>query len=302
MEIEILKTFVKVSQVKSIQKAADELFVSQSSIVNRIRILEKDIGCKLFFKNGRGLDLTNEGKTIIVYVKKTLEILDEGIEELKVYKKSTPTIQISAFSNAASYILPEFIKPFHKLHPTICVNLKTEFSTTIIDWVINGKSELGIIKGPLLHSNVKSITMCNDHIVLVVNKNHPWARKKFVSPIDFTNEFVLPFNRKSRFWKSIEKWFDAYNIQPNIGMEFDHLEAIKQMVFRNEGVAFINASAINDIESQENLKVVPVKPILNVYRETLLICHSKKPLSTYSQLFWDYISSNNDYGKNIQYS
>ncbi len=292
MDTEILKTFQKVAEVKSIQKAAHDLFVSQSSIINRIRVFEKEIGHKVFYRHGRGVDLTTEGRKMLVYVKKALDILNAGVEDLKNTKKSVGNMHLASITTAASYILPNYLKSFHDTYPNIGINVRTSISTTIIDWVINGQVDLGIIKGPLYHNGVKSLNLRSEPIVLIVNINHPLANKKYATPSDFQTETILPDNRKSRYWISISKWFEENGVHPNIGMEFDHSETIKQMVLQNEGIGFIPLSAVNDSESKINLKIVPLKPTLNIFRETLLICHSKKPLSTHSQFFWDYMNIN----------
>ncbi|WP_017727550.1 LysR family transcriptional regulator [Halalkalibacterium ligniniphilum] len=290
MDLELLKTFVKLAKVKSIQKASDELYVSQSSIINRIRVFEKEIGYKMFFRNGRGIELTPEGKKMLIYVQKTIKILNEGVEDLKNVKKTTGRIHLASISTAASYILPNYLQSFHQEHPHIGINVRTSISTTIIDWVINGKADLGIIKGPLFHNGVRSLLLSSDPIVLIVHVHHPFAQKPYVTPEDFKNETVLPFNRKSRYWSTIANWFDEHHIHPDMGMEFDHLETIKQLVFENEGIGFIPLAAVNDEESKETIKIVPLKPPLKVSRDTLLICNSKKPLSIHSQQFWDYIA------------
>lgn len=290
LDIEVLKTFEKLAEVKNIQKAADALFISQSSVVNRVRVFEREVGSKVFYRHGRGIKITTEGEHLLHYIKKTISILNDGIENVKNNRNSPSDLKIASVSTTASYFLPSHLQSFHKKNPDIDINVRTAFSTTIIDWVLNGDVDLGLIKGPFYHSSIKSFSLSADPIVLIVHIDHPWANRAFVTAADFMNETLLPLDRQSQNWSTITKWFSKHNIHPNIAMEFDHVETIKQMVFQNLGVGFVPSSVIDDSESKTTIKNVPVSPPINVNRETLLICHSKTSLSPYAQAFWDFIT------------
>jgi DNA-binding transcriptional LysR family regulator len=290
MDIETLKTFQKIAQVGNIQKAADELYISQSSAINRVRVFEKEIGYKLFRRNGRGVELTSAGEHLLHYVEKMIDILEQGLLELKNLKKSAGNIPLASIATAASYLLPHFLQLFHERHPDVGIQVTTADSSAIIDWVLNGKAEIGVVKGPIYHMGLDCLPVSVDPIVLVVHTEHPWARSSDpVSPAYFTNEIVLPLNRKTLFWTSILEWFEKHSVRPNIGMEFDHPETIKQMVLQNFGVAFLPLSVIQDSVSKDELKVIPLDPPLHLSRETLFICNNKKALSSQADRFWDFI-------------
>lgn len=291
MDIENLRTFHAVAQCKNIWKAAQELYISQSSVINRIRVLEKEIGHKLFYRNGRGTELTPEGVQLLRYTEKTLAVLELGLEELKNARNSSGHIQMASIPTAASYLLPSQFKRFRENFPLIDISLRTSYTTHIIDWVINGEVELGFVKGPNKYTGIKSIALFADPIVFVVNTHHPWAQLERITPSDFAEEeiSVLPFNRKSLYWSSIIEWFDQQNVHLRTEMEFDHVETIKQMVLHNDGIAFVPRSSVEEELRLGYMKEVPLYPPLTLYRETLLICNKKKPLTAAAALFWDHL-------------
>ena len=71
MDIESLKTFIVLSNVKNYTRAANQLFVAQSTVTNRINELEKELNISLFSRNNRRVELTMEGEQFLYMLKKS---------------------------------------------------------------------------------------------------------------------------------------------------------------------------------------------------------------------------------------
>lgn len=71
MDIESLKTFIVLSNVKNYTRAANQLFVAQSTVTNRINELEKELNISLFSRNNRRVELTMEGEQFFYMLKKS---------------------------------------------------------------------------------------------------------------------------------------------------------------------------------------------------------------------------------------
>ena len=73
IDFDLYKVFCEVVKYKSISKAADSMFVSQSAITQSIKKLEHLLGGKLFFRNKYGVELTDEGKKLYEYIVDSIE-------------------------------------------------------------------------------------------------------------------------------------------------------------------------------------------------------------------------------------
>ena len=62
-----LKYILTIAETKSLNKAAEQLYVSQPSLTNALKELEKEIGITIFFRSGRGVTLTNDGVEFLIY-------------------------------------------------------------------------------------------------------------------------------------------------------------------------------------------------------------------------------------------
>ena len=64
-----LKYIFTIAETKSLNKAAEQLYVSQPSLTNALKELEKEIGITIFFRSGRGVTLTNDGVEFLTYAR-----------------------------------------------------------------------------------------------------------------------------------------------------------------------------------------------------------------------------------------
>lgn len=69
MTLTQLHYIITIAQTKSLNKAAEQLFVSQPSLTSAVKELEKELGITLFYRSGRGVTLTNDGIEFLLYAK-----------------------------------------------------------------------------------------------------------------------------------------------------------------------------------------------------------------------------------------
>ncbi|MCR5083574.1 MAG: LysR family transcriptional regulator [Parasporobacterium sp.] len=116
-----MKCFIKVVECGSLSKAAEEMFLTTSSVSRRIAALEKDLNLKLFEKNGSKLILSKAGEVIFEGIKD----IDEQIENLiKRARKADGgldgALRLGIFGNQeVSQGMYKALKEFEKLYPNI---------------------------------------------------------------------------------------------------------------------------------------------------------------------------------------
>lgn len=82
MNTEELKTFICLCKVKNFTLAAEQMYIAQSTVTNRIVELEKDVGKKLFNRASKKVILTEEGRIFLKYAERILELQDTSIAEM----------------------------------------------------------------------------------------------------------------------------------------------------------------------------------------------------------------------------
>ena len=107
MNTEELKTFIFLSKVKNFTLAAEQLFIAQSTVTNRINELEKEVGRKLFTRDSKTVKLTEAGEIFSRYAERILELQNTSIEEMSALSNHSRKFSIGAIN--ASYEV--YVKP-----------------------------------------------------------------------------------------------------------------------------------------------------------------------------------------------
>ncbi len=107
MNTEELKTFIFLSKVKNFTLVAEQLFIAQSTVTNRISELEKEVGKKLFLRGSKTVKLTEAGEIFLRYAERILELQSTSIEEMNALSSHSRKFSIGAIN--ASY--EGYVKP-----------------------------------------------------------------------------------------------------------------------------------------------------------------------------------------------
>ena len=82
VELEQLKQLIAFAKYGTLSKAAEELYISQPALSRSIQKLEKTLGVELFDRKKNKMELNKNGKTVIQYVEKILNLVDEMEEKI----------------------------------------------------------------------------------------------------------------------------------------------------------------------------------------------------------------------------
>ncbi len=239
MELGQLEAFVEVARYGSFTRAANNLFLTQPSLSARIHSLEREIGESLFHRMGRGVRLTDAGKTLLPYAERALEALRSGKEALQSAQSiSSGRLHLGSARVISTYVLPEIVEAFHKRYPGIDVTIKTGRSTEVLEMVRDEEVQIGLSR-TLVHPEVVSAHLYDEEIVLATHPDHPFATKGEASIQDIGHEPLILYDKGSTYFVMIEEACREVGIVPNVKMNLDSVEATKQMIERGLGISFL---------------------------------------------------------------
>lgn len=169
MKLRQIEYFLEVAKCLKFTQAANNLYVSQSTLSEQISKLEQDLKCKLFERKGKIIHLTDEGiflrnrfEQLVKYLNDTiigLQSMSDGIKG-KLNIGVLPTIALSW--------LPQFIVEFSEQFQEIQWSLKEEGSSKIEESLKNYKIDLGITTLPPKDPSFSSTILYEEKLVLIV--------------------------------------------------------------------------------------------------------------------------------------
>ena len=107
MNTEELKTFIFLSKVKNFTLAAEQLYIAQSTVTNRISELEKEVGKKLFTRGSKTVKLTEAGEIFLRYAERILDLQNTSLAEMNALSSHSRKFAIGAINaNYEVYVKP----------------------------------------------------------------------------------------------------------------------------------------------------------------------------------------------------
>lgn len=278
MEIEQLKTFLVVAELGSITKAADQLFLTKSSVIKRLKELENELGAPLLKRSGRMLDLTPEGEAYFPYAKQMVLITEKAKRQMSKRSEPKGIVKLATTSNFCTYVLTSWLQQFRFLFPLIEVDVITEYSRPTIDKVLNASIDVGIIKGPFDHKGLRIFPIYHEKIIPVIPPNHPWCGQEHIPVQSLADHPLIVSDRFSSTWEGVAKWLRDHNIPIHIVMDLDQVESCKLMVQKGLGIAFLPISTVEQELLRGELGTFTPDPPLQKYRQTDLIINRNQAL------------------------
>ncbi|AOT69470.1 LysR family transcriptional regulator [Geosporobacter ferrireducens] len=246
MELLQLRYFKMIAETEHITKVAEELSISQSALSKTIKILETELGVKLFDREGKYIKLNQNGKIFLKYVNKTLQSLEDAKKELLDHNHNSKN-EITIYVQAAMFMLPKIISMFSEKHPHIKFHIsQKQFSPG------NKKYDFMIyIPSPNASHSENTITLLEEEIVLAVNKNHKLANRKSVSLCDLSTENFISLPEFTQLRISTDHYCRISGLTPNIILECYDSPTILELVKNGMGISFVPRYSWGDITDKE---------------------------------------------------
>lgn len=171
MELLSLKTFKAVVDYGGVQAASKALHTVQSNVTARIKRLEEELGSPLFYRKGRGLELTPAGNTLLEYATQLLQLEQQAGMAVKQVGEATGEIRIGSMESFASARLPGLLQALRKSHPNLMPKVTTETSGALVQKVLDYKLDCAFVGGPVEHPDLISKEVLVEELVLASAKN-----------------------------------------------------------------------------------------------------------------------------------
>ena len=118
------RIFYCVARYRSFTKAAGALMSNQPNVTRAIKNLENELGCTLFVRSNKGVELTPEGKMLFEHIKVAFDHIQAGEEELALDRSlKKGVVSIGASEVALHCLLLPILKRFHETYPGIKIRV-----------------------------------------------------------------------------------------------------------------------------------------------------------------------------------
>ncbi|WP_423363708.1 LysR family transcriptional regulator [Mycoplasma sp. P36-A1] len=273
----------------NLSKAAGKLHITQPSLSMLVGSWEKQYGIKLFNKNkGRYTSLTKEGEYIYNHSIQLLKMHNEFLYSLEEIKRGfIGSIKVGIPPFISSILCRSAIVDFMNDYPDINLTLVEEGSIDLKKRLHNGDLDMAILNGPVDLENIKTTTLFNSELVVVLNKSLVTRADNYVALDELEHLNLVTFSEDFALYDSIAQQFKAKLLHPNITFKSSQLELILDIVNRSRSYTIVPESVI----AQKSLDNVTVKKLSNSNSDwdVVLASNSNKLKTPALKFFEEYI-------------
>lgn len=288
MDVRQLEIFVKVAEFGSFSRAAEALLLTQPTVSEHIRSLEEELGVRLLDRLGRGAAPTKAGQLLLGYARRIQELHREARQALDQFQgRMSGELVVGASTIPGEYILPALIGRFKEKYPDIAISLLIGDSQRVVEWVLEGRAEVGVAGGHLPHRSLEYRELMPDELVVVVSGSHPWHGRKSATLDEVRREPLIVRERGSGSRQALERALAEVGLDLSafrVVGEMGSTQAIKQAVKAGVGISLISKRAVGEECQYGLLHCVKVKD-LRFSRAFYLVVNTSRTRSPLAEAF-----------------
>ena len=226
MELRQLQYLRYIARVSGFRRAADELDMSQATLSEQIKLLEQELGVRLFERRGRNLVLTEAGKTLLARAERVLEEVKAAQEEMLEFAHlDRGQLIVGTMTGNGPFWLPAFLAAFMRQHPHLELTLVERVSGVLLRMLEAGEVHVACIliptEDPEVPPGISTREVYCRELLVVVSPNHRFARRTSVTLEEVAQERLILTTPEEAPRRVVDRAFRARGLQPQVSFEAD---------------------------------------------------------------------------------
>ena len=263
MDLKQLEYIVAIAENKSLTKAAQQFYISQSALSQQLSKLENELKLKLFVRDKQGFRPTPAGKLYIENAKRIILIRDKTYEELARYsQRQEKSILIGAAAGRSTTLFAHVYPDFKEKYPDYEISLKEgptqeaerHMDLGMLDMVLT----LMMPQELKADSNVNHTCLNREKLILVMPRNHHLVPKDYSAADVYgytymdikmlkNERFILP-SKRTKLRMHIDEFFQAHDFEPDIAYDVLSTSAICNLVNMGDLCSVISSGFLSHRE------------------------------------------------------
>ena len=250
MNFKQLEAFVLVAELKSFSKTAKKLFLTQPTISAHISSLEKELNVRLFVRNTKNVDLSEDGKRLYAYARQIVDIEELIEQEFFNHAPYKKCITIAASTVPAQYLLPQILAVFGDKYPDEQLQVLELDSAKVIQLVAEHEVEVGFTGTVLDKMHCTYLPFYEDELVIITPNNENYQKLRTEKLAKWlTNEKFIMREEGSGTRKEAENKLEMLGLainKLNVVASIANQETIKRSVAKGMGISIISKLAVEE--------------------------------------------------------
>lgn len=251
MNLRQLEAFRAVILGQTVTRAAEMLHISQPAATRLISALEEDIGFALFERLKGRLQPTPEALVLYEEVQRSLlgvERIARTAQEIRTLKRGS--LQIACAPAMGLGFMPRAITAFQREHPEVQISLVVHSSREVVDLVVGGRCDLGVIVEPNTYPSPRAEKLLKSRMLCALPVGHRLEPQALIVPEDLEGEAFISYPHAIASRQHVDAIFAAHGVQRHLRLETQLSLPMCLFVEEGAGVALVDAISALEYRGQ----------------------------------------------------
>lgn len=261
MTFDQLEYFLCIAEHKSFSRAAEALYVSQSSLSKQIMSLENELGKILFIRNNTRIELTSFGKLFLEFAQRTFVEYQTFLNHLPCPGDESRKLRLGVLPVLFEYNLMDAISKFQMTYEHVRLMLYEGGQKTLMETLDNRQQDAAIAYSDFISPHKYEFVPVNyDSLSIMCSKNHHLASVECIFLEQIKNESIIILeDNASVIYQMLYNVCREMGFALNITLTSNRHEHLLRMLCNNAGVIAILPSMLANYVSKADIMVIPLK-------------------------------------------
>lgn len=249
----------------TVTKAAESLHLTQSALSHQLKELEREMGVEVFHRQGKRLQLSEQGDRFLQSAKKILAEIKSLEEDVNNFKNGqVGKLNMSMQSYTAYHWLPGIIKDFKTRWPDITVHIVADATRRPLEYLLRGELDMGIVRTQMMNTNIQYEKIFEDNLIVLMAADHPLAQQDVVEIEDFNDEELILATYDPSYQETplFEALLQARQVKPKHLHRIYYSDATIEMVNAGLGIAVMSDWVAQPYIHGRNMVMRPLPAII----------------------------------------
>jgi LysR family transcriptional regulator, low CO2-responsive transcriptional regulator len=231
------RAFLAVALKGSFSAAARSLHVSQPTVTNQVKQIERHYDVELFYRSGRGASLTQAGETLLPHIRTMFSSFDEANSVLLDLKgKSLGDLHIGSYG---PYDVMTIVGRYRRRFPSVTLSVDFSNSEILAEKLLNYELDVAVLGQIKRQPKFHTLPFSRPPLVVIAPRNGVWMGRQSVSATDLKDEIIVRREPGSVARASHDRFFEKANIPANRIHQFGSREGVINAVAEGVGIGTI---------------------------------------------------------------
>ncbi|MDQ7096521.1 LysR family transcriptional regulator [Desulfosporosinus sp. PR] len=292
MKLKYLEEFLMLAKASNYTTAAENIFLSESTLSRHIMSLENELGVKLFHRGSRNISLSEAGTLLVPYAEKVTSAMAEYASLLVVDDALTrQKLTIGFAQSVTDYGIMDYLVRFRRENPDITVLLTENNSESLWRMAKNKECNFSFCYEYAFFDNsgLQLMRLMKDTIVIALPTKHPLAEKERVTLRQLQNEnYILPSRNGSAMYKVCMNLFREAGYKPKVLTYTERRYYMLDIVSQGTGITLLDKERFRSY-CTPGVQIVNLEPTIEKY---LTLIYKKRDLNAAEERFLSFIQDN----------